>query len=126
MTTLQIFCWASTCFCTGKVKDALPRLELAARVKPGEEIPQDAISAKPTRASANTLKRQEAYRRAMQRSHNSEESLEAWAGFALERFREIGESLRGTEAGVVTVRRLQEAATKPSTVTAMPGADPGP
>jgi tetratricopeptide (TPR) repeat protein len=104
---------------TGKVKDALPRLELAARVKPGEEIPQDYLG-EAHASLGQYAQAAEAYRRAMQRSHNSEESLEAWAGFALERFREIGESLRGTEAGVVTVRRLQEAATKPSTVTACP------
>jgi Flp pilus assembly protein TadD len=104
---------------TGKANEALPRLELAARVKPGEETPEDYLG----EAHANLgqyAQAAEAYRQAMQRSHNSEESLEAWAGFALERFRQIGESLRASEAGVATVRRLQEAATKPSTMMTCP------
>jgi tetratricopeptide (TPR) repeat protein len=104
---------------TGKASEALPRLELAARVKPGEETPKDYLG-EAHASLGQYAQAAEAYRQAMQRSHNSEESLEAWAGFALERFRQIGESLRASEAGVATVRRLQEAATKPSTVTACP------
>jgi tetratricopeptide (TPR) repeat protein len=104
---------------TGKANEALPRLELAARVKPGEETPEDYLG-EAHASLGQYAQAAEAYHQAMQRSHNSEESLEAWAGFALERFRQIGESLRASEAGVATVRRLQEAATKPSTVIACP------
>ena len=109
---------------TGKANEALPRLELAARVKPGEETPEDYLG-EAHASLGQYAKAAEAYHQAMQRSHNSEESLEAWAGFALERFRQIGESLRASEAGVATVRRLQEAATKPSTVMACPEPIPG-
>jgi tetratricopeptide (TPR) repeat protein len=57
----------------------------------------------------------------LQRSHNSEEALEAWAGYALERFRQIGESLRASEAGVAVVHRLQEDATKSATALVCAG-----
>ena len=104
---------------TGKANEALPRLELAARVKAGEETPEDYLG-EAHASLGQYAQAAEAYRQAMQRSHNSEESLEAWAGFALERFRQIGESLRASEAGVATVRRLQEAATKPSIIMKCP------
>ena len=87
--------------------------------KPGEETPEDYLG-EAHASLGQYAQAAEAYRQAMQRSHNSEESLEAWAGFALERFRQIGESLRACEAGVATVRRLQEAATKPSTMMKCP------
>ena len=98
---------------TGKATDAIPRLEVAARTRPEEETPEDYLG----EAHANLAQyaqAAEAYRQAMQRGHNSEDSLQAWAGFALERFRQIGESLRASEAGVATVRRLQNAAAVPA------------
>ena len=50
----------------------------------------------------------------MLRGHDSEDSLQAWAGFAMERFRQIGENLRASEAGVATVHRLQKSAAVPA------------
>ena len=99
MTTSRISCWALTCFAPARRTEALPRLELAARVKPGEETPEDYLG-EAHASLGQYAQAAEAYHQAMQRSHNSEESLEAWAGFALERFRQIGESLRASEAGV--------------------------
>jgi Flp pilus assembly protein TadD len=55
----------------------------------------------------------------MSRGRDSEESVEAWAGFALERFRQIGESLRASEAGTATVGRLQKAAAMPTSASAL-------
>jgi tetratricopeptide (TPR) repeat protein len=104
---------------TGKANEALACLELAARVKPGEETPEDYLG-EAQASLGQYAQAAEAYHQAMQRSHNSGESLETWAGFALERFRQIGESLRASEAGVATVRRLQETATKPSTMITCP------
>lgn len=98
---------------TGKAVDAIPRLELAARVKPDEEIPEDYLG-EAQASLGHYAEAAEAYHRAMQRGHNSEESLQASAGFALERFRQIGESLRTTEAGVAIVNRLQKAAAMPT------------
>jgi predicted Zn-dependent protease len=97
----------------GKAIEALPRLELAARSRPGEEIPEDYL------AEANaTLGRYaqaaEGYQQAVKRGHGSEQAVEAWAGFALERFRQIGVSLRASDAGVATVRRLMAASAKPA------------
>jgi len=99
---------------TGKANTSLPYLQLAARTRPHEEIPEDYLG------EANAILGRyapaaEAYQQAIVRGHDSEQALEAWAGFTLERFREIGENLRATEAGVATVRKLMAAATKPTT-----------
>jgi tetratricopeptide (TPR) repeat protein len=104
---------------TGKANEALPRLELAALARPQEETAEDYLGEAHS-TLGHYAQAAEAYHRAMERSHNSEEALEAWAGFALERFRQIGESLRASQAGVATVRRLQETATKPATALACP------
>jgi predicted Zn-dependent protease len=97
----------------GKPADALPNLKLAARTKPDEEIPEEYLGE--AEASLGHFgKAAEAYQEAVRRGHDSEQSVEAWADFALERFRQIGESLRASSAGVTTVRRLQEVTSKPA------------
>jgi tetratricopeptide (TPR) repeat protein len=97
---------------TGKAAEAVSRLQLAARVEADEETPEDYLGE--AHATLGEYPQAvEAYQRALQRSHDSEEALEAWAGFALERFRQIGESLRASSAGVETVQRLQKAAALP-------------
>lgn len=98
---------------TGKANDAIPRLELAARVKPDEETPEDYLG-EALAGLGHFADAAEAYHRAMLRGHNSEEALQAWAGFSLERFRQIGEGLRASEAGVATMNRLQKAAAMPT------------
>ncbi len=105
----------------GKANEALPRLELAARARPQEETPEDYLG-EAHASLGHYAQAVEAYHQALQRSHHSEEALEAWAGFALERFRQIGEGLRASEAGVAVVRRLQQTATKPATALACPDA----
>jgi tetratricopeptide (TPR) repeat protein len=104
---------------TGKANEAVSRLELAARARPQEETPEDYLG-EAHATLGHYAQAAEAYQRAMQHSNNSEEPLEAWAGFALERFRRIGENLRASEAGVATIRRLQETAAKPATALACP------
>lgn len=98
---------------TGKAAEAVPRLELAARAKPGEEIPEDYLGEADASLGRYALAA-EAYRLAIDRGHGSEQALGLWAGFALERYRRIGEDLRASEAGVATVRRLVAAAAKPA------------
>lgn len=98
---------------TGKPNEAIPHLQLAARVKPDEETPEEYLGEAQASLGRYALA-SEAYRRAMLRGHDSEDALEAWAGFALERFRQIGETLRTSQAGVATVQRLQETAAKPT------------
>ena len=93
----------------GKAADAVPHLELAARVKADEETPEEYLG-EAHATLGQYAQAAEAYQKAVERSHDSEEALEAWAGFALERFRQIGESLRASSAGVETVQRLQKAA----------------
>lgn len=94
---------------TGHPTDALPRLELAARTRPAEDIPEGYLG----EANATLGRYAQAathYRNAVTRSHSAETALEAWADFALERFHQIGEQLRASSAGIATVRRLQAAA----------------
>jgi len=94
---------------TGKPAEAVPRLKLAARAKPNEEFPEDYLGEAEATLGENALAA-EAFQQAILRGHNSEQALEAWAGFALERFREIAEELRASEQGLAVARRLQKAA----------------
>ena len=98
---------------TGKAHEAIPRLELAARIKPDEETPEDYLG-EAQAGLGHYAEAAKAYQQAKLRGHDSEEALQAWSGFALERFRQIGEGLRASEAGVATVNRLQKAAAMPT------------
>ena len=97
---------------TGQAAEAVPRLKLAARTRPGEEFPEDYLGEAEANLGENALAA-EAFQQAVLRGRNSEQALEAWAGFALERFRQIGEQLRASEPGLAVARRLQQAASAP-------------
>lgn len=99
---------------TGKAADAVPHLQLAARARPSEEFPEDYLGEAEAGLGA-FAQAAEAYQHAIERGHGSEQALEAWAGFALERFRTIGSTLRSSDQGIATARRLQQAAAKPLT-----------
>ena len=92
---------------TGKPADAAPRLRLAARVKPAEEFPEDYLGEAEATLGDQALAA-EAFQQPVARGHASEQALEAWAGFALERFRQIGEQLRASDEGLEIARRLQK------------------
>ncbi len=96
---------------TGKAAEAIPYLQSAARAKAGEEIPEEYLGEAEAGLKAYALAA-EALQRAVLRGHGSEESLEAWAGFALERFHQIGQDLRASEEGLEVARRLQNASTR--------------
>lgn len=98
---------------TGKAAEAVPDLQLAARIRPGEEFPEDYLGEAEAGLGHYALAA-EAYQQAVKRGHSSEQALEAWAGFALERFRALGERLRTSAAGTAAARRLAEAAPTPS------------
>lgn len=102
---------------TGKASQAVTHLQLAAKVRPGEEFPQDYLGEAEATLGQYALAA-EAYQRAVHRGHNSEQALEAWAGFALERFRALGEWLRATQTGTAAAARLAGAAADPSSVPA--------
>ena len=108
---------------TGKATEALPHLQLAARTKPGEEIPEDYLGEAEAGLGHYALAA-EAYQQAVQSGHGSEQALEAWAGFALERFRALGERLRNSTAGTAAARRLADAGAAPSTWLACKGSIP--
>jgi predicted Zn-dependent protease len=97
---------------TGNAGEAVPRLQLAAQARPAEEIPEDYLGEAEADLGQNASAA-EAYQRAVERGHGSEQSLEAWAGFALERFRALGEGLRASSAGVAAARRLAAAGANP-------------
>jgi predicted Zn-dependent protease len=99
---------------TGKAAEAVPRLHLAARTRPGEEFPEDYLG-EAEAGMGNFVLAAEAYQQAVTRGHGSEQALEAWAGFALERFRSIGSNLRASQQGIAAAQRLQQAAAKPLT-----------
>jgi predicted Zn-dependent protease len=92
---------------TGNATDAVVRLKLAAVARPGEEFPEDYLG-EAEATLGNQALAAEAFQQAVIRGRNSEQSLEAWAGFALERFSQIGETLRETEEGLAIARRLQK------------------
>jgi len=93
---------------TGKAAEAVPHLTLAAKANSTEEFPEDYLG-EAQAALGHPALAADAYEQAVARGHDSEQSLEAWAGFALERFREIGEMLRASDAGLAVARRLQQA-----------------
>ena len=105
---------------TGKPADAVPRLQLAARARPGEEFPEDYLGEAEAGLGEYALAA-EAYQQAVVRGHGSEQALEAWAGFALERFRGLGAGLRESQQGIAMARRLQDAAAKPLTAQSCQG-----
>lgn len=101
---------------SGRAAESVPRLEMAARIKPNEEFPPEYLGEASAVLGRYGLAAK-AYQQAVLRSKNSEQALEAWAGFALERFYRIGEQLRSTQEGVAVAQRLQEAAAHPGQTT---------
>ena len=101
----------------GKTAEAVPRLELAARVKPGEAI-ADGYLGEAEADLGNHARAAAAYEEAVRRGTKSEkkfdeDAVEAWAGFALERFRALNEELRSSDAGMRKARELEANQTKP-------------
>jgi tetratricopeptide (TPR) repeat protein len=77
----------------GRASEAIAPLQKAAQIKVGEEFPEDYLG-EAEASLAHPALAAEAYQRAIDRGHGSETSLTAWAGFCLERFRQIAEMLR--------------------------------
>jgi len=92
---------------SGKADEAVARLEVAAHANPGEEFPEDYLG-EAEASLGHYAQAAEAYQRAVQKGHGSEDALEAWAGFALERFRSIGEGLRGSASGIAMAHKLAD------------------
>jgi tetratricopeptide (TPR) repeat protein len=97
---------------TDKTTEAIGFLEIAARVNPDEETPEEYLGEAQARLG-HFPQAATAYMESVKRARSSEESVVAWAGFALERFRQIGEQLRSSETGVAAVRSLQDQAKHP-------------
>ena len=97
---------------TRRAVEAIGYLQTAARVNPKDDTAEEYLGE--AEASLGHFSRSAAaYIEGLRRDERSEDSLLAWAGFALERFRQIGEQLRSSEAGIAALRRLQTEASKP-------------
>jgi tetratricopeptide (TPR) repeat protein len=97
---------------TGEAAQAVPYLKAAARANPKEEMPEEFLGEAYAKLG-NFARAATAFIEAMKRGNDSEQSLLAWAGFGLERFRQIGKELRSTPSGLVAVRELQQESSKP-------------
>jgi predicted Zn-dependent protease len=91
---------------TGQPALAVPRLKLAASARSVEEIPVEYLGEAQARLGDYSAAA-EAYQVALERSHASEDAEEAWAGYSLERFRQIGSELRASRQGTAVAYRLQ-------------------
>jgi predicted Zn-dependent protease len=97
---------------TGKPAAAVAYLRAAERANPEEDTPEEYLGE--VQASLGHFSQAAvAFMEGVRRGKGSEESHLAWAGFALERFRQIGEELRSSEAGIAAMRRLQQEAKQP-------------
>jgi len=97
---------------TGRAAVAVRYLKAAARANPKEEMPEEYLG-EAYASLGDFAQAATAYIDSVKRGNGSEQSLMAWAGFALERFRQIGEELRSSAAGLAAVRELQEESSKP-------------
>lgn len=98
---------------SGKAAEAVPRLQLAAQARPSEDFPE-AYLGEAKAVLGCYAQAAEAYQEAVRRGHGSEQALEAWAGFALERFGDLGSALRATSSGLAAARRIQKDAANPT------------
>src|SRR4029079_15026158 len=94
---------------TDKTAEAIGFLQIAARANPDEDTPEEYLGEAQARLG-HFAHAAAAYMEGVKRGKSSEESVLAWAGFALERFRQIGEQLRSSEEGVAAMRMLQDQA----------------
>jgi predicted Zn-dependent protease len=97
---------------TDKTAEAIGFLQIAARANPDEDTPEEYLGEAQARLG-HFAHAAAAYMEGVKRGKSSEESVLAWAGFALERFRQIGEQLRSSEEGVAAMRMLQDQAKQP-------------
>ncbi len=97
---------------TDRAAESIRYLQTATRVNPDEDTPEEYLGEAHARLG-NFAQAAAAYMEGVKRGKSSEESVLAWAGFALERFRQIGEQLRSSGAGIAAVRMLQDEAKQP-------------
>jgi predicted Zn-dependent protease len=103
----------------GRVSEAIAPLKMAAQIRINEEFPEDYLGEAEATLEHPALAA-EAYQKAMERGHGSETSLEAWAGFCLERFRQIAEMLRSAPPGREVTRPLPADHATPHCIISIP------
>ena len=92
----------------GRASEAIAPLKMAAQLRISEEFPEDYLGEAEATLEHPALAAK-AYQEAMERGHGSETSLDAWAGFCLERFRQIAEMLRSAPRSQQTTRPADHA-----------------
>ncbi len=91
---------------SGKTTDAVPYLKEASRQRPKEEFPYEylgeaqAVLGHPAEASV-------AYMQALHVSPDSEQAIESWVDFCLERYRLIDQQMHRTQPGLASEYRLR-------------------
>jgi tetratricopeptide (TPR) repeat protein len=103
----------------GRVSEAVAPLKMAAQIRISEEFPEDYLGEAEATLEHPALAA-EAYQKAMERGHGSETSLDAWAGFCLERFRQIAEMLRSAPRSKETTRPLSADHATPHCTVSIP------
>jgi predicted Zn-dependent protease len=92
----------------GRASEAIAPLKMAAQIRSSEEFPEDYLGEAEATLRHPALAA-EAYQKALARGQGSEESLDAWAGFCVERFRQIAEMLRSAPRSEQTSRPADHA-----------------
>lgn len=92
----------------GKFQDAVVPLQVAAEARP-EDATAEVYLAEAATALGNFSMASEALQSGLARSGGSDQFLEAWASYCLERFRVLGISLRVTKRGEGTGLRVEAA-----------------
>jgi tetratricopeptide (TPR) repeat protein len=91
---------------TGSAQKAIGHLTAASRARPSEEFPYEYLGEAQAQlghyADAAT-----ALLKAVAVTHGQPDAIESWAGFSLERFRQLTEQLRSSQKGLAAEYRLQ-------------------
>jgi predicted Zn-dependent protease len=103
----------------GRASQAIAPLKMAAQIRISEEFPEDYLGEAEATLEHPALAA-EAYQKAMERGHGSETSLNAWAGFCLERFRQIAEMLRSAPRSKETTPPLSADHATPHCTVSIP------
>ena len=91
---------------TGEAQKAVPFLAAASHVRPTEDFPYEYLGEVQSQlghfAEAAT-----AFMKAVAVTHGQPDAIESWAGFSLERFRQLAGQLRSSQTGLAAEYRLQ-------------------
>ncbi len=91
---------------TGNAQKAIPFLSAASRARPNEDFPYEYLGEAQGHLSHNA-EAATAFMKAVEMTHGQPDAIESWAGFSLERFRQLAGQLRSSQTGLAAEYRLQ-------------------